>query len=154
DSWNAVILLSRDRRIVLTGRRIVIAVLDSDTGGPAFGARAVGVLTRAGAPLSGIEIEFRHFPYDWRKPRALEPALAGLDAARARCGFSSEGGLFEYGSDDEISANLAALRAGTPADAVVAGSVTRDDEPARIAQAAGHAATRMRTLPVFQALAS
>ena len=154
DSFNAVILLSRDRRIALTGRQIVIAVLDLDKGGPAFGARAVNVLTRPGGPLSGIEIEFRHLPYDWRKTSALEPRLAELDATHAICGISSEGGLFEYGSDDEISANLAALHAGAPAGAVVAGSVTRDDEPARIAQAAGHAATRLRTLPAFQALAS
>jgi hypothetical protein len=41
---------------------------------------------------------------------------------------SSEGGLFEYGSDDEIMSNLKALRS-QPDVVAVAGSVTRADEP-------------------------
>ena len=44
---------------------------------------------------------------------------------------SSEGALFEYGSDDAIVANLAALRAGGVGARLVAGSVTRDDETRR-----------------------
>ena len=42
---------------------------------------------------------------------------------------SSEGALFEYGSDAAIVANLTALRAGGAM--IVAGSVTCDDEPRR-----------------------
>jgi hypothetical protein len=154
DSWNALILLRRDQRVTLAGRTIGIAVLDLDTSGPAFGAHAIDTLARPGGPLSGVHAGFRHVSYDWRNAGALEGLLTDLDARRAICAVSSEGGLFEYGSDDEIIANLAALRADTPADTVVAGSVTRDDEPARIAQAAGHAATRLRTLEAFEALAS
>jgi hypothetical protein len=44
---------------------------------------------------------------------------------------SSEGALFEYGSDDAIVANLAALRADGAGARLVAGSVTRDDETRR-----------------------
>ena len=40
---------------------------------------------------------------------------------------SSEGALFEYGSDEEISANLHVLREGTPANTIIAGSLTRAD---------------------------
>jgi len=65
---------------------------------------------------------------------------------------SSEGGLFEYGSDDEIVANLKALRGHCSVVAVV-GSVTRADElTQRLRQTSG-AATRPRGLEVFRELA-
>jgi hypothetical protein len=45
---------------------------------------------------------------------------------------SSEGGLFEYGSDDEIVANLSTLLELTPPDTIVVGSVCREGELTRI----------------------
>jgi hypothetical protein len=49
--------------------------------------------------------------------------------------ISSEGGLFEYQSDVQISANLEMLHAAMPAEAIAVGSATHDDEPARLALA-------------------
>jgi hypothetical protein len=59
-------------------------------------------------------------------PRRLVRLLAGLVARGAIIAASSEGGLFEYGTDDAVVANLTALaRAGVP---IVAGSVTSSSE--------------------------
>lgn len=123
DSVNALIVLSRARADLLR-RTIVIDVLDAQTEGPAFGANALAALQAAGGPLHGLDIAFRHRPYDWDDTAALR---ALLDEARgAIIAASSEGGLFEYGSDDAIVGNLAALRNGGVA--YVAGSVTSSSE--------------------------
>lgn len=50
-------------------------------------------------------------------------------------------------------ANLAALRAATPADAIVVGSVTQQGAPARASLAASRVPTRPRTLAAFEDLA-
>ncbi len=52
-----------------------------------------------------------------------------LGAAGAIVAASSEGGLFEYGSDAAIVANLEALQAGNVT--LVAGSITSSDEARR-----------------------
>ena len=64
---------------------------------------------------------------------------------------SSEGGLFEYGSDAEIENNLKTLRAFDEVIAVV-GSVTRSDELAHRLRQNSAAATRPRGLQVFSSL--
>lgn len=147
DSWNALLWLRSRSPKCLDGRSIRIAVLDRDEGGPAFGARAVKTLQKPGAPLHGLNIEFQAIRYDWSDPQRLGVLLKGLEAENAACVISSEGGLFEYGSDEEIVANLTALGAGTPRDAVFVGSVTRDCEAVR---ANGQiVASRPRTLEAF-----
>jgi hypothetical protein len=52
-------------RGLLVGRKIIIAVLDLDEAGPAFGIEAVNKLCMLGAPLSGLDINFQTFTYDW-----------------------------------------------------------------------------------------
>jgi hypothetical protein len=121
DSINALIMLARTH-VGLIRRPIAIDVFDAHADGPAFGARALAALGAAGRPLQGIEIQFHHHAYDWNDTAPLAGLLEDLAARGAVVAASSEGGLFEYGSDDAIVANLAALaRAGV---AIVAGSVT------------------------------
>jgi hypothetical protein len=161
DSWNALIVLNfrlraapRSRKAKsLGGRRIVIAVMDLDDKGPAFGARAISALTGPGAPLEDLGIEARHFHYEWSKADRLRKLLKELHASKAACGISSEGGLFEYGSDEEIVANLEALHSGTAEDAFVVGSVTREGGPARASLIANGVSTRPRTMEGFRRLA-
>ena len=83
----------------------------------------------SGAPLTGLTIAFDHRSYDWNAPASLEALLRELNAGNAIVAASSEGGLFEYGSDEAIVANLAALRGGGAT--LVAGSVTSNDEAHR-----------------------
>jgi hypothetical protein len=161
DSWNALIVLNARLRAALpsenrelaAGRGVVIAVLDLDSRGPAFGARAIDALRATAAPLNGLPVELRHFRYAWSEADRLRDLLTELHAPETACGISSEGGLFEYGSDDEIVSNLAVLHAGTARDAFVVGSVTLDGGPVRASLIASRVATRPRTIDGFQTLA-
>jgi hypothetical protein len=153
DSWNALIQLRVEHRGLLGGRKIAIAVLDRDEKGPAFGMRAVEALCAPAAPLGGLRIGFTHFYYDWSDVSRLREALETTQSGEAICGISSEGGLFEYGSDDEIVSNLRALHGGTAGDAVVIGSVTRDGGPVRASVATNRFLTRPRTMEGFRRLA-
>lgn len=140
DSMNALILL-RQRDPNLLRRRIVIHVLDQDDAGPFFGGNALAALMQHGAPLTGLDIAFRHEHYDWNAPASLEALLRDLGASGTIVAASSEGGLFEYGSDEAIVANLTALRAGHVC--AVTGSVTSDDERRRRVMTA----SRFRLIP-------
>ena len=130
DSWNALLLLEQEGRADLRSRKIAIHVLDRDEDGPAFGARAVSALKGDGAPLGRLDLTFRRVAYDWRNVSELRTVLEEVGAARAAVAVSSEGGLFEYGTDDEIVANLDVLRDTAPPDGIVVGSVTRAEGPA------------------------
>jgi hypothetical protein len=125
DSINVLIMLVRTQA-TLIHRPIAIHVFDAQQDGPTFGARALLALTAPGAPLHRLEVQFQHHTYDWNDTAPLVRLLAGLAARDAIIAASSEGGLFEYGTDDAIVANLTALaQAGVP---VVAGSVTSSSE--------------------------
>ncbi len=128
DTMNALILL-RQRGGALLQRPIAIHVLDQDDAGPFFGRNALAALMADGAPFAGLDIAFDHRHYDWNAPASLEGLLRELAGSGAIIAASSEGGLFEYGSDDAIVRNLSALRAGDVR--AVAGSVTSDDESRR-----------------------
>jgi hypothetical protein len=152
DSLNALIVLARDEPDLLSGRPMRLEVLDRDQHGPAFGARALAALCEPGAPLGGLPIRFEHVAYDWRDPSGLEPSLCSARRAGALVAVSSEGGLFEYGSDDDITRNLRALAGSRGPDLFVVGSVTRDDEAIRVLKLTSTLATRPRGLPVFSEL--
>jgi hypothetical protein len=114
------------RTATLIHRPIAIHVFDARQDGPIFGARALLALTAPGGRLHGLEIQFQHHPYDWSDTAPLARLLDGLAARGAIIATSSEGGLFEYGSDDVVVANLTALAlVGVP---IVAGSVTSSSE--------------------------
>ena len=128
DSMNTLLILNRDHRELLL-RPIVIHVLDADEAGPFFGRNALAALMEDGAPLAGLDIVFDHCAYDWNEPALLATLVRELSASGAIITATSEGGLFEYGSDAAIVANLEALRAG--GTALIAGSVTSSDEARR-----------------------
>lgn len=125
DSLNALILLRKEQPELLAGRRIGIHVLDLDQEGPHFGGRALAALIEDG-PLHGLAVTFEHVPYDWADPTVLREVMDRIALREAVAVGSSEGGLFEFASDEEIVANLQALREGTPADFVMVGPVVRD----------------------------
>ena len=128
DSMNALIILNRRDGNFLR-RPIAIHVLDSDAVGPFFGRNALAALVADAGPLAGLDARFDHRSYDWNAPALLEALLRELNVAGAVIAASSEGGLFEYGSDEAIVANLAALRRGGAT--LIAGSVTSNDDAHR-----------------------
>lgn len=126
DSLNALILLRKEHPERLAGRQIGIHVLDLDGEGPHFGARALTALLAEGAPLHGLDVTFDHIDYNWANTTVLEELIDRIDAANAVAAGSTEGGLFEYASDEEIVSNLKVIRVGTPDDFVMVGPVIRD----------------------------
>jgi hypothetical protein len=153
DSLNALILLRREHPALLEGRHVEITVLDLDTAGPHFGARALAALVGRSGPLAGLDARFRRVHYDWSNPTELVPVLEEARAAGAVTCASSEGGLFEYGSDTQIRANLGTLHAGTGADFRMVGSVTRADAPMQRLREWSPVPTVPRGLDVFRAVA-
>lgn len=126
DSLNALILLHKEHPELLAGRPIGIHVLDLDQEGPGFGARALATLLAEDGPLHGLAVTFEHVLYNWADPTVLNQVMARIGVKDAVAAGSSEGGLFEFASDEEIVANLKVLRQGTPADFVMVGPVVRD----------------------------
>lgn len=151
DAFNALLLLQREQPALLVNREIRLAVLDIDSDGPAFGSRAVAALTAEQAPLAGLNVTLEHSFYDWNNASALAGILGGLPADAVAAG-SSEGGLFEYADDEIIVSNLVALRAATPPDFVMVGSLVRDDNLAWFTRGAGSLELRPRGLAAFGAL--
>jgi len=127
DVINALLLVRRDAPALLRSRPIRIHVLDIDEHGPRFGSRALAALMANDGPLAALDITFAHQHYDWREASTL--AAAFTDAARTGvvAAVTSEGALFEYGSDDVVRANLLAIRQHGGSDTAVIGSVNRND---------------------------
>ncbi|MEO8481040.1 MAG: hypothetical protein ABI634_02450 [Acidobacteriota bacterium] len=154
DSLNALILLRQARPELIADRRVEVRILDQDAHGPSFAARCAAVLTCGDGPLAGLDLRVTHVLYDWRQTDGLRKALDEASAARALVAISSEGGLFEYGSDADIVANLQVITERASGDTCVAGSVTRGDGPGRAAQAATNIRVIPRSLEQFGALAA
>lgn len=128
DCINAL-LLFRKTKPALLSRPIHIHVCDLDSKGPAFGANAVRALLSTGAPLESLNLTFDHRPYNWNDTATLTALLNAIEQD-AIVAASSEGALFEYGTDEAIVANLRALHSRA---ALVVGSIT-SNEPIRRAQ--------------------
>ena len=155
DSLNALILVQTKHPALLAGRPLYIHSLDVNTAGPHFGARALAAILAEG-PLRGLDVSFEHTDYDWSRPEELRLRIHTLVAGPQIVAMSSEGALFEYGSDQDILGNLQALQEATPPDTVVAGSVTRADDLGRRLNGAGvgsRAAIHFREWEAFAALA-
>jgi hypothetical protein len=150
DSWNTLIRLHRVDSAV-AHREIAVSVLDLDDQGPAFGALAFEALQTGSAPLHGLRIRFHHEMYNWAESGELRRILGPKAAEQSLCAVSSEGGLFEYGSDDEIAANLTTLHELTPPDTIVVGSACRESELTRIHTGIG-VTLRPRSRDTFRAL--
>jgi hypothetical protein len=123
DSINGLLLLKAERPDLLR-RAITIHVLDRNPDGVVFGAHALEVLKGEGGPLKDIDVSLAHRDYDWDHPAELKRRMQDWTAAGALIIASSEGGLFEYGSDQAIMDNLHILHEGAR---FVAGSVTNGD---------------------------
>jgi hypothetical protein len=149
DSLNALLILAKRNRSLLS-RRIHIHVCDLDDKGPHFGASALAALQKSEAPLTGFNVSFDLHRYDWNKAGTLEPLLASFEPG-AIIAASSEGALFEYGTDEAIVANLRALHSRVK---LIVGSVTSDQPIRREQIRTMHFALYPRGIEGFQPLAT
>jgi len=151
DSLGALLLTRRDVPAALAGRPVRIEVLDLHDEAPAFGQNALEALRAAGAPLAGLDITFRHEPYDWNRPETLRERLRPLADGAVALG-SSEGGLFSYASDEVIRRNLAILREGTGRDFRFAGTYSPEHPLSRAALRFSQASSRFFAPEAFASL--
>ncbi len=151
DSLNTLILLCKNHLGILEEREIFLDVLDLDDAGPTFAQAALSALSAPGSLLHGIHVVFRAIHYNWSNTTPLKQVLEETGSKEALILCSSEGGLFEYGSDDDVVANLKVLRSA-PEVVGVAGSATRADEPIQRLHKISSAKTRPRGLAAFGAL--
>src|SRR5439155_2998611 len=106
------------------------------------------------APLHGLDIHLNIVKYDWTDVARLREVIDSINATDDVVVGSSEGGLFEYGSDHDIVANLEALRRGTPSDFAMVGSVMRDDSVTKMLKETSNLSIRLRGIDQFRVLAS
>lgn len=153
DSINALILLNKQFPHLLKNRAIIIHVLDLHGSAPAFGARALEVLKSPGAPLQGVDVSLEYVPYDWSQPDRLAEYLKDLELKNSVIAASSEGGLFDYGSNAEIIANLKVLHEMTPESVVLFGTLTPAEGKALgLVSETGKSSVVRRTIKEFREL--
>jgi hypothetical protein len=152
DSLNALILIKREDRDLLNGRSIFIHVLDLDEVGPRFGGRALASLTTEGHPLGGLDITLDHVTYDWTRPAQLHEAVARMREENIVV-CSSEGALFEYGSNEVIAQNLQVLKEATATPFAIVGSIVRNNSIFQAIQKMSTLSFRAFDLEEFRTLA-
>ena len=126
DSINTLILILKENPALLKGRKIEINVLDVDTFGPGFAERSITALKAPGKIFHELNITFRHIHYDWNNPEKLAELLSERNEWLQIC--SSEGGLFEYCSDEVIIHNLNTIYYNSTGDIVIVGTLLHDAE--------------------------
>ncbi len=124
DSINALITIVKKDPSLLNNREIEINVFDIDRFGPAFAKNCVESLKSTGNYFSGLNISFNHIYYNWNDTTVLKDFL--LTRKEWLIIASSEGGLFEYASDEDIIRNLNILYDNTHKNMKIVGSAIRD----------------------------
>ena len=126
DSINTLFLIQQMNPALLRNRKIEINVLDIDRFGPAFADRCVTALKAPGGRFSNMDVSFNHIQYDWNNTQKLKELLSERKEWLQIC--SSEGGLFEYASDEVIIQHLSTIHEYSASDASIAGSLMHDIE--------------------------
>lgn len=126
DSINTLLLVQEKEPALLKERKIEIDVLDLDTFGPSFAGRSIESLREPGGRFHGLDVSFRFIQYDWKDASKLVDLLLERKDWIQVC--ESEGGLFEYGTDEEIIYNLKAMSNEASDEVIIAGDVVLDME--------------------------
>jgi hypothetical protein len=124
DSINALILILKENQSLLENRKTGIHVFDIDTDSTLFAQRCVEALKAQGSHFYNQDISFNHIEYDWKDTEELIGFLSEKKESLIMC--TSEGGIFEYGSDEEIINNLNILYDYSPADMMIAATAIHD----------------------------
>ena len=126
DSINALFLIQQMNPSLLRNRKIEINVLDIDRFGPAFADRCITALKAPGGRFYNMDVSFNHIHYDWNNTQKIKELLSERNEWLQIC--SSEGGLFEYCSDEVIFQNLKTIHENSASDIIIAGSLMHDIE--------------------------
>ena len=124
DSINTLINIHKKDPSLLRDRNIEINVLDVDKFSPNFANSCVESLKTYGGYFHNLNISFRYIYYNWNNTAQLTELLSEREDWLKIC--SSEGGLFEYASDEEITENLHTLYLCAEDNMKIIGSLIRD----------------------------
>lgn len=126
DTINTLFLILQEDPLLLKNRKIEIYVLDIDSFGPAFAAECISVLKSPAGQFNNLNISFRHIQYDWNNTSLLNKLLSERKEWLLAC--SSEGGIFEYCSDEVIDKTLDTLFNNSNSEIILTGSLLHDIE--------------------------
>jgi len=126
DSINTLILIVKENLSLLKNRKIEINLLDIDTICPHFAKTSIEALKAQGHYFHGLDIAFNHIPYHWKDTNGLLWLLSDKKETIVMC--ASEGGLFEYGVDEDIIQNLNVLHDHSPQGTRIAGTIIHDPQ--------------------------
>jgi hypothetical protein len=124
DSINALVLVLKENPALLHNKKIEINVLDIDLFGPGFAGKCITELNKPGGLFHGLDLTYRHIPYDWNNTEALEKIFSERKDWLQAC--SSEGGLFEYCTDEVIRKNLDAIFNLSDSETTITGSLLHE----------------------------
>jgi hypothetical protein len=143
DAINTLLLLRAGDPSLLALRAARIVLLERDTAVARFAARCVEALRDAEGPLNCCDVDLRHLPYDWNDPSPLAAILEEAAADGGITAVSSEGALFEYGSDDAMRTTLSTIARHTPHGTAFTISLLREDPVAEAIQRMGRSTLRV-----------
>ncbi|MBU7017361.1 MAG: hypothetical protein HXS44_07610 [Theionarchaea archaeon] len=126
DSTNTLILILKENQSLLKGRKIEICVFDSDTRGPHFAGQCIRALKAPECYFHDLNISSNHIHYNWADTRELVKFLSKRKESIMMC--ASEGGLFEYATNEEIVDNLNSLYDYSPDEMKIVGDTFHDLE--------------------------
>ena len=126
DSINTLFLIQQMNPSLLRNRKIEINVLDIDRFGPAFAERCITALKAPEGRFYNLDVSFNHIHYDWNNTQKLKELLTERKEWLQIC--SSEGGLFEYCSDEVVIQNLKTIHEHSASNIILAGSLMHDIE--------------------------
>jgi hypothetical protein len=152
DTLNALIVLRKNHPELLRGHKVRIKIFDLHDVAPEFAGKSLEALRAPGGSLEGLDVDLSHVIYDWSRPQDLAGALSDMGLKDDIVAVSSEGGLFCYGSDKDISENLKILSEVTPEDAVLVGSLSVREAQGAVFNRLSHAATIPRAMDEFKGL--
>ena len=124
DSLNALILVLKSDPELISGKKIELNILDVDDYGPYFAISSARELISDEGALKGISLSCRHIDYNWRDVTGLDELLK--ERAEWVTLFSSEGGIFEYGEEEDIINTLRVISRNTGNQTAFCGSLVKD----------------------------
>lgn len=124
DSINTLITIYKNDPSLLKNREIEINVFDIDRFGPSFAINCAESLKSTGNYFNGLNVSFNHIYYNWNDTTILNEFLQKRTEWLKIS--SSEGGLFEYASDEDIIKNLKVLYDNSLDNMKIVGSLIRD----------------------------
>lgn len=126
DTINTLRIILRKEPGLLRNRKIEIHLLEVDTIGPYFAEKSLDALQKKGEDFDMLDLAFFFYHNSWANNDVWNTILNNRNEDIVLC--SSEGGLFEYGNNEEIHLVLKTLNECPSLSIGITGSCLLDRE--------------------------